>query len=55
MDIDLEWGGIPKPDGWIYPAAYTKARESGESEAVRKEYADHYKIDFFGPSPMKKA
>ena len=55
MDIDLEWGGIPKPDGWNYPAAYTKARESGEAEAVRKEYADHYKIDFFGPSPMKKA
>jgi ribose transport system substrate-binding protein len=55
MDIDLEWGGIPKPDGWAYPAAYTKAREGGEAQAVRKEYTDHYKIDFFGPSPMKKA
>lgn len=53
LDVDLEWGGIPKPDGWAYPEEYTKARESGEAETVRKEYADHYKIDFFGPSPMK--
>ncbi len=53
MDIDLEWGGIDKPAGWEYPKAYLDARESGEAEAVRKEYADHYKIDFFGPSPMK--
>lgn len=53
MDIDLEWGGIPKPPGWDYPADYVKARESGEAKAVRQEYADHYKIDFFGPSPMK--
>lgn len=55
MDIDLEWGGIPKPAGWNYPAAYIKSRDSGEAEAVRKEYAAHYKIDFFGPSPMKKS
>jgi ribose transport system substrate-binding protein len=53
IDIDLEWGGIPKPEGWSYPEAYVKARDSGEAEAVRKEYADHYKINFFGPSPMK--
>ena len=53
MDIDLEWGGIEKPAGWDYPAAYLEARKSGESDAVRQEYADHYKIDFFGPSPMK--
>jgi len=53
MDIDLEWGGIDKPQGWNYPEAYVKGRESGEAEAVRKEYADHYKIPFFGPSPMK--
>lgn len=53
MDVDLEWGGISKPEGWLYPQDYTKARESGEAEAVRKEYADHYKIDFFGASPMK--
>lgn len=55
MDIDLEWGGIPKPEGWKYPAEYAKARESGEVEAVRKEYADHYKIDLFAPSPGRKA
>jgi hypothetical protein len=53
MDIDLEWGGIEKPQGWNYPEAYTKARESGEADTVRKEYAEHYKIHFFGPSPMK--
>ena len=55
MDIDREWGGIPKPEGWTYPAAYTKSRESGEAKAVQEEYAAHYKIPFFGPSPMKKA
>jgi ribose transport system substrate-binding protein len=54
MDIDLEWSGIPKPDGWNYPKDYLAARESGEAEAVRKEYQEHYKIDFFGPSPFKK-
>lgn len=54
MDIDLEWGGIPKPDGWSYPKDYVAARDNGEAEAVRKEYAEHYKIDFFGPSPMKQ-
>jgi ABC-type sugar transport system substrate-binding protein len=55
MDIDVEWGGIPKPAGWRYPAAYTQSRDSGEAKAVKEEYAAHYKIDFFGPSPMKKA
>ncbi|MCI0429721.1 MAG: sugar ABC transporter substrate-binding protein [Rhodospirillales bacterium] len=55
MDIDLEWGGIEKPTGWNYPKEYLEARESGEAEAVRQEYAEHYKIDFFGPSPLKKA
>lgn len=53
MDIDLEWGGIDKPAGWDYPAEYVAARSNGEADAVREEYADHYKIDFFGPSPMK--
>jgi hypothetical protein len=51
MDIDREWGGIPKPEGWDYPAEYTAARDSGEVEKVNAEYADHYKIDLFGPSP----
>src|SRR4051794_12674702 len=55
MDIDLEWGGIPKPAGWDYPADYGRARKSGEADAVREEYKAHYKIDFFGPSPLKKA
>ncbi len=54
MDIDLEWGGIPQPDGWTYPEAYKTARENGEAEKVRMEYAQHYKIDLFGPSPMKQ-
>ena len=40
MDIDLEWGGIDKPSGWAYPAEYTKSRESGEAEAVKKMYAE---------------
>lgn len=53
MDIDLEWGGIPKPAGWEYPQAYVASREDGEAEAVRKEYAEHYKTPFLGPSPMK--
>jgi hypothetical protein len=51
MDIDLEWGGIPKPDGWDYPAEYIKARDGGEAETVKKEYAEHYKIQMFGPAP----
>jgi ribose transport system substrate-binding protein len=55
MDIDLEWGGIPKPDGWSYPADYVKARDSGEAKAVKEEYAAHYKIKFFDPAPAVKA
>jgi len=55
MDIDLEWGGTPKPDGWQYPPAYAKSRDSGEAKAVKDEYARHYRNKFFGPSPMKKA
>ncbi len=55
MNIDLEWGGIPKPDGWNYPEAYKKSRDGGEAAAVRDEYANHYKIKLFDPSPMKKA
>jgi ABC-type sugar transport system substrate-binding protein len=54
MDIDQEWGGIDKPQGWDYPAAYGEARSNGEVKKVQEEYAAHYKIDFFGPSPMKK-
>ena len=49
MDIDLEWGGIDKPAGWAYPPEYVESLEGGDAEATRKEYAEHYKIDFFGP------
>jgi ABC-type sugar transport system substrate-binding protein len=55
LDIDAEWAGIPKPEGWAYPKAYTEAKANGEWEAVAKEYKDHYKIPFFGPSPNKKS
>ncbi len=55
MNIDQEWGGIDKPQGWAYPAAYAASRDNGEAKAVAEEYKAHYKIDFFGPSPMKKA
>lgn len=53
MDIDLEWGGIDKPEGWDYPKEYIESRESGEADAVREEYAAHYKVKMFDPSPMK--
>jgi ABC-type sugar transport system substrate-binding protein len=51
LDIDKEWAGVPKPDGWTYPKAYLAAKESGEWDAVRAEYAAHYKIKFFDRSP----
>jgi hypothetical protein len=54
MDIDLEWGGIAKPDGWKYPEEYTNSRQNGDAETVRKEYANHYKIKLFGPAPPQK-
>ena len=55
LDIEKEWGGIPKPQGWAVPAAYKKAWDSGEAKRIQEEYAAHYKIKFFGPSPNKKA
>lgn len=55
LDIDAHWQGIQKPDGWTYPKAYVEAKENGEREAVRAEYAEHYKIKFDGPSPNKPA
>jgi hypothetical protein len=54
LDIELEWGGIPKPEGWSVPAAYKKAWDSGEAKRIKEEYAAHYKIKFFGPSPNKR-
>lgn len=53
LDIDLEWEGLPKPEGWTYPKAYLEAKTGGEWEAVRQEYRDHYKVPFFGPSPAR--
>lgn len=55
MDIDVTWGGIKKPAGWKYPAAYVQARKNGESKAIEQLYHEHYKTPIFGPSPMKKA
>ncbi|MDQ0469012.1 sugar ABC transporter substrate-binding protein [Labrys wisconsinensis] len=55
LDIDAEWAGIPKPDGWTYPKAYVEAKSNGEWEAVTRDYKEHYKIPFFGPSPNKRA
>jgi hypothetical protein len=54
LDIDAEWAGIPKPDGWTYPKAYIDAKNNGEWEAVTREYKEHYKIPFFGPSPNRR-
>lgn len=54
LDIDLEWAGIPKPQGWTYPKAYLEAKTNGEWDAVTKEYKQHYRIPFFGPSPNKR-
>jgi ABC-type sugar transport system substrate-binding protein len=55
LDIDHEWGPVAKPEGWIYPKAYLEAKNNGEWEKVKAEYAEHYKIKFDGPSPVKAA
>ncbi len=55
FDIDLLWGKLPKPAGYTYPKAYIDARDKGEWAAVTQEYAEHYKIKFLDPSPMKTA
>ena len=53
LDMDVEWKGIAKPADWQYPKAYLDAKSSGEMANVAEEYKSHYKIDMFGPSPMK--
>lgn len=53
LEIDTAWEGIARPEGWQYPQPYVNARDGGEREAVRQEYADHYKIAFDGPSPNR--
>ena len=55
LDMDVEWGGIKKPDNYQYPKEYLEAKQNGEMQKVAAEYKDHYKIDMFGPSPNKKA
>jgi hypothetical protein len=55
LDIDHEWGQLPKPEGWSYPKEYLAARDNGEWDKVKAEYAEHYKIKFDGPSPLKQA
>ncbi len=55
LDIDHEWGAVAKPDGWPYPKAYLDAKNNGEWDKVKAEYAEHYKIKFDGPSPVKAA
>lgn len=55
INLEKEWTGIPKPAGYQLPKEYTDARNNGEFERVRAEYADHYKIKFDGPSPNAKS
>lgn len=55
LDVDKAWAGIDRPKGWDYPVAYAEARAGGEWQAVRDDYASHYKIRFEGPSPNKPA
>ncbi len=55
LDIDHEWGTLPKPQGWTYPQAYVAAKHDGEWEIVTAEYEAHYKIKLDGPSPLKHA
>lgn len=55
LDIDAWWAGIPKPNNWVYPEAYAKAKQTGELEFVAAEYQAHYKIKFDDPSPSKRA
>ncbi|HET6609468.1 MAG TPA: sugar ABC transporter substrate-binding protein [Rhodopila sp.] len=55
LDMDAEWGRIPKPANYQYPQAYLDAKKNGEMEKIAAEYKAHYKIDMFGPSPNKPA
>jgi ABC-type sugar transport system substrate-binding protein len=55
IDIESEWAGIPKPANWKAPERYAAIWTNGEAEAVRADYAAHYKIKFDGPSPNVKS
>lgn len=50
-DLDKVWPGIPKPDGFHYPAAYLAAKRSGDFDRIRALYRDHYRYPVLGPSP----
>jgi len=52
-DLDLLWIGQPKPEGYVYPEAYTKGRSDGSLERITKLYSEHYKIKILDPSPVK--
>ncbi|WP_112310585.1 hypothetical protein [Pseudogemmobacter bohemicus] len=47
--------GVGRPAGWEYPADCLAARDGGEWERVRADYADHHRIKLEGPSPDKAA
>ncbi len=51
LNIESEWLGIAKPEGWTAPERYAAIWENGEAEAIKADYAAHYKISFAGPSP----
>lgn len=50
-DLDVLWGGNKKPSGWKPPAAFQKAKDSGELDAIAKEYKAAYRSPVLGPSP----
>lgn len=51
FDLDVLWANLPNPTGAKYPKRYTDAKTNGEWDAVRKDYADHYKLKFLDPLP----
>ncbi len=51
FDLDVLWAKLPKPAGYEYPKQYTDGKTNGEWDAVRKDYADHYKLKFLDPLP----
>jgi len=50
-DLDVLWGGNKKPAGWKPPEVWQQAKDSGELDAIAKEYEAAYKADVLGPSP----
>jgi ABC-type sugar transport system substrate-binding protein len=50
-DLDVLWGGNKKPAGWKPPTAWQEAKDSGELDAIAKEYKAAYKAQVLGASP----